>query len=531
MKTACIVNPWQAPWYEVILYGRRFSPGVKGRVWREPLVTAQLLHQAGWEVEYLPFSEIRQNPVLEDPKIWDYFYDKIKKIESSILLITPVYNMASSCYNSSVKIAQAYKETHPDGKTIFTGFHVSSIPELCMQDDVIDVIALYDAPLIPSIILPLVSHLNSGESLKEVQGIYYREKGMVKFNPPACPITDHSTLPPPKYELVKPYFSKIAWNKFGGKLPLTLRTSYGCPNTCAYCYFNPREWRGMRMIPPENFRKELTYLFDHFDKDNIVFPMCGDELFISNTHHFEGIVQVMKDMDIFFEEAVLDSAITFTREKAEKVAQVSKGVFFGIETAFQTHLDSLKRKQDFSTYLKGLMNAQKAGLDIYISWLYGLPEDTPEYIAKNFLTAVELIRKGLMHYPIPCMLIPFPWTDIWRHPSAYGITIVDRNWDHYTEMCWYPVHYTRYLNRPQIWNSYCAMEMISRVFSPLAKKFSFQGTHDELAEDMEAILHHADGMHLKALFEEMGKIAQEEIQINDRLDSTNTHRSINSRDM
>ena len=530
MKSVSIVNPWQAPWYEILLYGRRISPSTKGRVWREPLVTAQILAQDGWEVEYLPFSEIRQNPVLEDTKIWKYFYDMIKDIESDILVVSPVYNMSSSCYCSSIKIAEAYKETHPEGKTIFTGFHVSSVPELSMQDDVIDVIALYDAPLIPSIILPLVSSLHKNEKL-HVEGIYYRENGHIKFNPPACPTADHSILPPPKYELLKPYFSKIIWKSMGRRLPLTLRTSYGCPNTCAYCYFNPSEWRGMRTIPPENFRAELEYLFDHFDKDSIVFPMAGDELFVSNKKHFEGIFNVLKDLDVSFEEAVLDSAPTFSKEKAEMVAQVSKGVFFGIETVFQSDLNIVKRKQDFSVYLKGLMNAEAAGLDIYISWLYGLPDDTPQNIARNFLVAVELTRKGLMDYSIPCMFIPFPWTDIYRRPDVYGVTIVDRNWDHYTEMCWYPVHYTRYLNRPQIWNSYISMEILARALSPHVGRFSFSGTHQELVEDMEKILDHADGMHLTQLFEETGRIAQEEVLINERMDSSSTDRLGNNGEM
>jgi hypothetical protein len=488
VKSVTIVNPWQAPWSEVILYERRLSPGIKGRTWREPLVTAQLLHQNGWDVAYLPFSEIRQNPVLEDPTIWKFFYDLLQDVESNILIISPVYNMASSCHNNSIKIARAFKETHPDGKTIFTGFHVSAVPELSMQDEIIDVIALYDAPLILSIIVPLVSKLNRNENLKDIKGIYYRENGYVKFNPPACPIADPSKLPPPKYDLLKPYFSRLIRKSLNNRVPLTLRTSYGCPNSCDYCYFNPNEWKGMRTIPPENFKKELEYLFDVIDKEKLVFRMCGDELFISSNTHLRGIVNVLREMDVTFEEAVLEKATTFTKE------------------IYQKGLNSANRQQDFSAYLKGLAHAKEAGLDIYISWLCGLPEETPQSIALDFLMAEELFHKGLMDYAIPCILAPFPWTDIYRNPLKHGITIVDRNWDHYTEMCWYPVYYTRHLTRAQIHTSFLFMEMMSRTFSRLVNhRPPFKELSEELTHSMQKVLEHPDKSHIIQLIKEIGK--------------------------
>lgn len=529
MKSVAIANPWQAPSYEELLYERRFSPSTRGRVWREPLITGQLLAQDGWEVTYLPLSELRQSPVLEDPEVWKHFYDIIRAVESEVLIVSPVYNMASSCYSSSIKIAKAYKETHPYGKTIFTGFHVSSVPELSMQDDVIDVIALYDASLIPSIIQPLVFCLNRNESLGHIKGIYYRENGKIKFNSPSCPIADHSKLPVPKYDLLEPYFSEIIWKGLKNRVSLTLRTSYGCPNQCAYCYFNPSEWRGMRTIPPENFKAELEYLFEHFDKEKFAFLMCGDELFISNDTHLEGIVKVLKEMDVKFEEAVMERAVTLSKERAEMVAQVSEGVFLGIETTYQRELSTVKRTQDFSLYLKGLSNAKEAGLDVYISWLVGLPDQTPQSTARDFLVAVELFRKGLMDCPIPCMLIPFPWSDIYRHPSTYGITIVDTDWDHYTEMCWYPVHYTKTLSRAQIWISFVFMELMGRTLAPFAQSVSpFKGLHEELIHDMGKILEHPDGARLTQLFTEMGRITPEEMKIYEQLDDSLPDRPVHN---
>ncbi|MBU7023070.1 MAG: radical SAM protein [Theionarchaea archaeon] len=530
MKNVSIVNPWQAPSYEELLYERRFYPDMKGRIWREPLVTGQILDENNWEVDYLPFSELKVSPLLDRPSVWKYFYDIICNLESNILMVSPVYNMASSYYSSSLRIARAFKETHPYGKTIFTGFHVSAVPDVCLQDEAIDVIALYDAPLIPSIIVPLVETLHRNESLRHVNGICYRENGTVRLNPPACPLADHSTLPPPKYDLLAPYFSQIGWSQLKNRVPLTLRTSYGCPNRCAYCYFNPDEWRGMRTIPPENLKAELKYLFDCFDKDKLAVLMCGDELFYSNDSHFNGICEVLKEMEVRFAEAVMDRAVTFSKQKAERVAEVSNGVFFGIETTYQKELDTVKRTQDFSSYLKGLSNARNAGLDVYISWLCGLPEQTPESTAGDFLVMVELYRKGLMSCAIPCMLIPFPWCDTYKNPSKYGMTIVDTNWDHYSEMCWYPVFYTERFTRSQIWISFILMELVGRTLSRKAKTISpFERTQEELGREMETLLEHPDKMRLTELFLEMGRITQEEMNIYGPLDESIPDRFLHNR--
>lgn len=286
------------------------------------------------------------------------------------------------------------------------------------------------------------------------------------------------------------------------------------------------------MIPPENFKAELEYLFSVFDRDKFAFLMCGDELFISNDTHFKGIHQVLKEMDIKFEEAVMDRAVTFSKERAELVAQVSNGIFFGIETTHQRELKAVSRKQDFSVYLKGLQNAKNAGLNVYVSWLCGLPEETPQSIAKDFLVAIELFRKRLMDCSIPCMLIPFPWNDIYRNPSEYGVTIVDKNWDHYSEMCWYPVHYTKTLTRAQIWVAFLFMELVSRTVSPFTKSLShYTGPVEDLLNDMEKILEHPDGMHLTQLLTEVGKVAPEEMRIHETLDSSFLNGSLHNKGM
>jgi anaerobic magnesium-protoporphyrin IX monomethyl ester cyclase len=130
-------------------------------------------------------------------------------------------------YQWSLSIANEIKK-RANIPIIFGGIHPTSVPEIVLKQESIDLVAVGEAE---ESFVEVISELEAGKTLetinKKINGIYFKENGKIIENPPAM-VGNLDSLPYPDKDL---YYDKIPSlsNSY------SVSASRGCPNSCGYC--------------------------------------------------------------------------------------------------------------------------------------------------------------------------------------------------------------------------------------------------------------------------------------------------------
>jgi hypothetical protein len=104
-------------------------------------------------------------------------------------------------------------------------------------------------------------------------------------------------------------------------------------------------------------------------------------------------------------------------------------VSFGVESANPEILKTIRKGITLEQVLAAVSLCVEVGITPQVSFILGLPGETPETVRETIAFGERLKEMGALHGFH--LLAPFPGTDVRKESSAYGIRILTDDWRQY----------------------------------------------------------------------------------------------------
>jgi len=284
------------------------------------------------------------------------------------------------------KIADFIKKTNPDIKLIIGGPHCTIQGKRALMEINADISVAGEGE---GAIVQIVDALEGKKKLTDVNGVYYRENGVIKSGLPPREIENLDMVDFPSRHLVGDYtYGKdvkgIAF--FARGKVTSIVTTRGCPFNCRFCVIKAIT-KKYRMRSAENVVKELEEIAREYDS---VFIM--DDNFLSDKKRVHKIMDILiekkLDLDIWVTGVRVDSAEKKLFKKMKKAGV--KSLLFGIESGSQDVLDFYNKRVDLDSIRKAIILSSKMGFFTVGNFIIGSPVEAEGHIKDTIRFAKEL---------------------------------------------------------------------------------------------------------------------------------------------
>ena len=369
---------------------------------------ASILIQEGIEVRILDFLVTRYNPRKLKRELEEYRPQLV-----GATCVTLNYPIAR-------RILKVCKAFDPHIFTVIGGPHVTfALEETLLRSPWIDAIVVGEGE---RTLVELARVVEEGKDSYDVHGIAFADGGTVVKTTPRARVEDLDRLPLPARELL-PISRYHALDT-----PCTLITSRGCPYSCIFC-------SGRRMFGPKvRFRSpglvvdEIEQLQRDFGfvKTNIV-----DDTFTLNHHHTRAVCEEILKRNLRMKWSVFARVDRISEELAQLMNRAGcEWMLFGVESADEGILKTIKKGFTPEDVRRGVKVASEAGINVFNSFILGLPGESRDTARKSLAFGDELYHKYGAKYGFH-MLAPLPGTEIYERAEDYGIRILSRDWVRY----------------------------------------------------------------------------------------------------
>lgn len=317
-------------------------------------------------------------------------------------------------FGSVIQTARFCKEILPNVPILVGGAHASTMPELTLSIDEVDLVVRGEAD---ETMVRLLERFAAGHPWEDIPGISFRRDGKIVHNPPAPMVQDLDSLPfPDRSALMHPdhYSSE--------DMGVTL-TSRGCPFQCSYC-FHPWEKRVRYRSTPDILEeiREVRALFNTHQ-----FHFKDDSFTVKRSHVVELCEALLKEpfrigwscttrVDLVDDELL-------SLMKRSGCNQISVGIESGSERILKetdkgiTHAQILKAA--------ALMNKHRIFWSGY--FMIGLPTETEQDIRKTF----EFLKVAKPYYAGLGVYNPFPRTKLFDQAVEMGLLDPNPDLNHF----------------------------------------------------------------------------------------------------
>ncbi|NVM27830.1 MAG: B12-binding domain-containing radical SAM protein [Candidatus Helarchaeota archaeon] len=255
---------------------------------------------------------------------------------------------------------------------------------------------------------------------KNVNGLTYRENGLIKRTPDPPLNRDLDALPIPDREALTDFDYKVGSNKY-----TLLASSRGCPFNCRFCAVglvsNSRGlWRPRSL---DNVLAELHFLQSRGFKE---LGFVDDDITINPKRTLKLCQRMRKEkIDMIWES---ESRVTHATKELLRTMRSAgcTSILFGIESGNQRVLDYLNKKITPLKSKLAVKNARKAGLEnIAGLFIVGTPHETVSDIIQTMKFGLKLdltlVIYQLLYLPIHSTL--------WQEAVRMGLINEDRDWN------------------------------------------------------------------------------------------------------
>jgi len=318
----------------------------------------------------------------------------------------------------AAQIVRDIKKSHPEILTVMGGPHVSMRAAETLADlPELDLVVIGEGD---DTIGELVRAADKGHAWESVPGLVYRENGRIRATPVKPYLVDVRALPFPARHLL-PLGRYRALN-----MPVSITTSRGCPFQCIFCVGRKMVGARVRYRDPVAVADELEYLKSlNFKQINI-----ADDLFTASRKHCLGVCEEIIRRGLAIQWSSFARVDTVSYELLAKMkAAGCAAVSFGVETADPEILKIIKKGITLDQVVAAVEASVQAGVLPHVSFILGLPGETPDTIARTRAFGESLKAMGAS-YGFH-LLAPFPGTEIRERAEELGIHILSQNWSDY----------------------------------------------------------------------------------------------------
>lgn len=408
---------------EVFLYHQRVTEGhsaLMNDLGTEPnhgiLQLAAILMRAGVTVDVLDFH------------VLDIVFRRDHRLvtEEDIRLVlsqkrAKVFGISSKIISAkrSFRLAEIVKELYPDSTVVIGGVHPTFQAVECLEEcPAVDVVARGESD---HAILDIWRWQQGEKALEEIEGITYRdENGRIISKEKRLEQIDLDTLPYPAYELVAREVDPL--------VPRIL-TARGCVLRCVFCA--SAAMFGYRFNSREAIRvaDQIQYTAERF---GLEFICMGDLTFMAHKETGRAICSelVRRDLDVKWStQTTIGRVDESDAELMAKAGCVQIG--FGVESGEQLLVDDANKRVAVARTREQFKIVKAAGISVQTYWVFGLPGESYDSAMMTIELMRELVREGLVDSCHITVATPYPGTPLYENPEAYGIRIVDRDFDNY----------------------------------------------------------------------------------------------------
>jgi len=348
--------------------------------------------------------------------------DVIERLKDSPPQLIVIDTSTPSIYND-IGVAEQLKESFPSAFVTLVGTHPSARPEeTLLLNERLDAVARgeYDY-----ILRDLAACLENGGDLKTVDGLTFRENGVIVENKARALIDNVDELPfvsqvYRKYLNVRHYFFAAS------DYPMVmLITGRGCPYKCFFCVY-PQTFHSRKYRPrsARNVVDEFEYIVENLPEVKEI--GIEDDTFTVDQARVKEICRLIIERGIRIKwYCNVRVGLQLETMKWMKKAGCQL-VTVGFESADQECLDMMHKGITVAQIRDFVHNTRKAGLLVHGCFMAGNPGETRETLEKILSFAKELNCDTMQFYP----LLVYPGTEAyeWAEENGYLTTTDYRQW-------------------------------------------------------------------------------------------------------
>jgi anaerobic magnesium-protoporphyrin IX monomethyl ester cyclase len=353
--------------------------------------------------------------------------DEIAARISPTARIIGVSCMFSVDWPCSRAVINRIRARFPDALIVLGGEHVTALPEYVMQDcPAADVLVLGEGE---ETLLDLVDAYQSGRDLAGVSGIYFRRDGETLKTGRRARIRSVDEIPEPDWSVVPVHNYIDNALTHGANLGrcMPILASRGCPYSCTFCS-NPQMWgTTWKARSPRAVLEEIKKYMEQYGATNFDF--------------YDLTAIVKRDWIIEFCKLLIEEDLKITWQlpsgtRSEAIDfEVSSYLFrsgcriinYAPESGSSEELHRIKKMVKTTRMLDSMRGAHKAGLQIKVNFIFGLPESSwrDVFATLGFITKLALVGvEDIGAFPFS----PYPGSALFERLRANGRIRLDEEY-------------------------------------------------------------------------------------------------------
>lgn len=319
--------------------------------------------------------------------------------------------------DTAVSLAALIKRLSPGTWTVLGGPHGTFLGEELVARGAFDVVVRSEAE---GTLVELLAAIRwQGGDLEGIDGIVYRRGGRVVSTPTPSFHDDLDELPFPFRHL-------FPSNQYEGRSGII--SARGCPYVCVFCNAQALSGKSYRMRSAESVFDEIV----HLQGQGVKFFTFLDDLTTLNKKRLTRICELILEAGIEIQWGVESRVDTLSEELCHVLYRAGcRGIHFGVESGNDDTLKEIRKKITRDKVVRAVAMAHGAGLHVLCSFIVGNPTDTRESIGRTFAFAGELHEK-YHATSLFSALTPFPGTELYQNPEAFGLLIHADSFSDYT---------------------------------------------------------------------------------------------------
>jgi radical SAM superfamily enzyme YgiQ (UPF0313 family) len=376
-----------------------------------PLYIAATLKKYGYSVEIIDLCAQKISR--------EEFIVLVSEKKPKIVAISSLINI----HNNAIRIAKIIKNIFNDVPIIFGGAHASAIPNEVLKEEVVDIISLFESELT---LVELADYYirKTGNDLKDIKGIAYKNNGQVIFTDKRQRVSDLDTMPFPARELVDMKLYTEAGSIITGR---------GCIYKCKFCaanYLSEGTYR-TRSIP--NIIEEIRILIDEYDVKDI---FILDDTFILDEGRIAEFCESIEKENF---NITWSCTSRINPPPSSDILKIMKNagcrkISFGVESGDNEVLKKVNKGTNVDQVREIIKMTHDIGIALTCFFIIGFPYDTRESIEKTIAFSKELRAIGSKEKPVYTtfsLFTPLPGTVFYNEMDKYKIKLLKDNWDYY----------------------------------------------------------------------------------------------------
>ncbi len=353
-----------------------------------PLYLVTALEEAGISVDFRDYQVTEAEEPMLPSAVADFCTDPAPIIGLSCM---------ANLLPFTILAAKEIKVRHPDCTLVLGGVGPKAVEaEILERFPWIDLVAHGEGERSA---VALVRALKAGADLATVPGLFYRNGGV------------HRTEPPPRIEDLEsiglPAFDRIDYSLYAGHNVITSR---GCPYECTFCSVAPVWGRTPHFREPRAIAAEMRLLHERHGVELFLFQ---DEFFVSSKERVIEFCDALNALGLPIRwKAFARINLTDPEVLRAMAAAGCVEIRFGIESGCNEILQRTKKGFTIEQATKVIAEAVHHFPRVDTFFIWGFPFETMEHFHQTIFQMISFRLLGARI--LPSLLCLLPQTDIYK---------------------------------------------------------------------------------------------------------------------